>query len=196
MPHDNPAVRRHQPTSYNSFPERTAFPLMALAQHHGLPTLFLDWTRRAWIAAYFAAADAAAWLSQKRQTDSSQAGNTARLAVWALCRQTDRDERSFPRGDYGIYEAPASTNPNLRAQNGLFVWWSSEEDLAFEEHIEWVAQRYDVHVNLRRFLLPVGQASRLLRLLALEHIDGAAMFPGVDGVVRAMRERTLWDSAL
>src|SRR5258706_15834056 len=30
-------------------------PLMALAQHYGVPTRFLDWTRKAAVAAYFGA---------------------------------------------------------------------------------------------------------------------------------------------
>ena len=115
------------------------------------------------------------------------------LAVWALHRGEDRDERSLQ--PY-FYEAPASTNPNLRAQSGLFTWWlfDGAEDLSLDEYIAWLVQRWNKDIELRRFLLPVTEAPRLLRLLALEHIDGAAMFPGVDGIVRAMRERTLWDN--
>jgi hypothetical protein len=41
--------------------------------------------------------------------------------------------------------------------------------------------------------LSVEQAPRLLRLLAYDGITGASMYPGTDGVVRAMRERSLWD---
>lgn len=50
IPRANPAVKQLITTSYSSFPDREVFPLMALAQHHCLPTLFLDWTKRAWIA--------------------------------------------------------------------------------------------------------------------------------------------------
>jgi hypothetical protein len=47
---------------------------------------------------------------------------------------------------------------------------------------------------LRRLTLSVSEAGKLLRLLSYEGITGASMFPGADGVVRAMRETALWDS--
>ena len=45
--------------------------------------------------------------------------------------------------------------------------------------------------ELRRFLLEVHHTPNLLRLLAQEGVDGCSLFPGADGVVRAMRERVL-----
>jgi hypothetical protein len=56
-----------------------------------------------------------------------------------------------------------------------------------------VARRGDDGPELRRLTLPRTQAPTLLRLLANEGISGASMFPGADGVVRAMREESWWD---
>jgi hypothetical protein len=169
-----PEVERRNSYSTSAEPESEVFPLMALAQHHGLPTLLLDWTRRAWVAAYFAATQA---------LEEGSGGLDPNLAVWALRTDGLKDDG---RG-LSVYQAPGGTNPNLRAQAGLFTLTRGDEETDVQKHAMAVGGP-----ELWGFLLPRSEAAVLLRLLAAEGIDGAAMFPGADGVVRAMKEQTQW----
>ncbi|MFC1643250.1 FRG domain-containing protein [Myxococcota bacterium] len=165
----------------NAEPPPDALPLMALAQHHGLPTMFLDWTRRAWVAAYFPAVEVA-----------ERACEPTHLAVWALFRERLHDKGRRLK----FYQAPGATDPNLHAQCGLFTLLAAENDPSLEEHIaQLLLESTGDTPLLRRLLLPASEARRLLRFLADEGVHGASLFPGPDGVVRWMREGVLWERA-
>jgi hypothetical protein len=43
--------------------------------------------------------------------------------------------------------------------------------------------------------LPTSEAGSLLRLLSLDGLDAACVFPGYDGVKRAVEDREHWPSA-
>jgi hypothetical protein len=119
--------------------------------------------------------------------------------------QTDYAMGSFadlgPRPGDGVregtylqeYQAPSAMNPNMRAQAGLFTILTSPDESSIERHFEMGFVANDIPSPLWRLSLPQGEARKLMRLLAYEGVDGASMFPGPDGVVKAMREAAIWN---
>ncbi|HXO28166.1 MAG TPA: FRG domain-containing protein [Thermoanaerobaculia bacterium] len=201
LPGDIPKLREDLEHVAKSpfWPVSSLFSVMALAQHHGLPTRLLDWTRDGAIAAYFAAKDAA----RSVKSGSPLLDGPRTLSVWAFRPRDKYLENPLPTSDRGIsafalkiVTAPRSSNPNLHAQKGIFTLLH----LAFF-NLEALFRRdpldklpFDPPLEFWHFTLPMERAPRLLRLLALDGICASTLFPGYGGVVEALQEQScLWD---
>jgi len=193
------------------WPRSELLSLMALAQHYRIPTRLLDWTRNPYVAAYFAAAKAASWVrSPERAPDGA-----TQIAVWALraegLRITSSSRRRYLEELVQglrvlIVTAPGAGNPNLNAQEGLFL---IERPRNYQRRqligavdvrtmdrtvVDYAKDRGLSNPVLFRVTLPIKESPRLLHLLHSEGIDAAALYPGFDGVAQAVKETELWQA--
>jgi hypothetical protein len=92
------------------WPEPDMLELLAIAQHHGVPTRLLDFTYDPLVAAFFAADDVV------RNWAVHVKNGVTELAVWGVSLR----KLYKLRRDFGIVEVQRATNPFLFAQKGLF----------------------------------------------------------------------------
>jgi FRG domain len=170
----------HGITSKN-WPQDRVVPLMAMAQHHGVPTRLLDWSSNPYVACYHAAATAVIRNREDVRADE-------KIAIFAL------DLNTLPRID-GVkhLRVPGSTSAYLCSQTGSFLLVdnSGYRGEAFTHNVS-VESKLGLHANLlKKVTLPTTLAGDLLLRCDRFGISAASVFPGYDGVGKAVLESTL-----
>lgn len=170
----------------STWPFDQHFPLLAFAQHHGIPTRLLDWSRNATVAAYFAAVDA---INLK--------DGPGDLAVWAL-----NLEFIHVYDRVKVIPMPGANSERLAAQKGLFTLTTTDarrsEPIDEASFMDALVSGNEDRAKPRpiwKLTLPRAEARRLLYLCHLNGIDAAAVYPGTEGAARAAIERAVWGSS-
>lgn len=167
------------------WPDERILDLMAMAQHHGVPTRLLDWTTKAYTAAYFAASSALSRFNEWEENDC--------LAIWAL-----DIELIAHHPEVILHRSPGAVSPHLAAQGGLFTVHphSGFRNGAF------VVQGFENYLSdlpnspLIKITIPVFESSKLLKLCSQAGFSAAHIYPSADGAGRAVIDGMNIDGAV
>jgi hypothetical protein len=156
----------------------------AFAQHHGIPTRYLDWSRDPLVAAYFAA-------YQASRTDPSLHQGSS-VCVWAVktgARTTTTEWVTVPRGQHHF----------LHAQHGLFSFDAGADQFFVSHSGQWPCFEDAATVvrgappqQMTKFVLPMSETGNLLRRLFEMRISRAHLMPTLDSVAATVRTRWEW----
>jgi hypothetical protein len=155
--------------------------LLALAQHHGLPTRLLDWTYSALIALWFT-------VSRPAKTDKNNIPLNG--VVWILNAEVEdfrtKTDKIDPLSNK-ITKIFRSTvvSRRISAQSGVFTVHKINEGgkmVRFETHRTFSKK-------LTKVMIPAGQFAAIRKQLHIMGVNNSSVFPDIDGYCKHLEWR-------
>ena len=172
------ALNQGEDIDFNDvYPLKEYYRSIALAQHFGVPTRFLDWSESPLVACYFAAEKASS-ITEAAESELKVAHNKIAIYyfnVWPL-------KDSLP---VEIIKSPRHENINLLSQKGMLVNFKNANTF-FIKNSRWPClYEYYPGIQIHRALLPANKADDLLRLLFDFGVSRYSLFPNLENAAKA-----------
>lgn len=179
--------------------------LVALAQHYGLQTRMLDWSSDYMTALYFASSQYV-----RDEIKENPEYKDKNISIWAVNVKKASKIKDFPLK----FTSPSYyRNRNLNAQKGVLSYWKYEVVSEFIAHNPDITNDYKLVDNipfndkileyynetkdnecldiLYKFNIPASDSKYILEYLHKHNHSAADIFPGYEGVVKAIEEKAM-----
>ncbi len=150
--------------------------LAGIAQHYGMPTRLIDWSRSPYVAAYFA-------FYYCRLSDDSDPN----VAIWAI--DTVEFERAVDKRKFQICNTKPYRNYRINRQAGKFISACGAES-SLSGYISGL--RSDCPL-LIKFVIPVEESAEALNDLILMGLSPADIYPDFEGIANYVKLRMRFD---
>ena len=171
------------------WPDSKLYELLAYAQHYGVNTELLDWTKNPLIACYFAASQ----VVKMKKIEGH-------ISIWIFDREKEDSLSNHDEKLFEIIEVPKSINQNISTQQGCFTLVRQEiirgTKLTFNENMD----KYEEIKNLNELIaekkidalikisVPCRCAIDILEYCDAYSVNTATLFRGISGAAMYVQE--------
>jgi hypothetical protein len=173
---------------------------LSVMQHYGLPTRLLECSHSPFVAAKFAidfgGGRGTIWCVNTRWCKEAAATIVGKQRVQARIARATRDDRSFVdiymgnrERKFVLPEKPADLHERLIIQQGTYLCPGNVGVSFVRNVMAMPGWEKDTNVVKLRLRLSKVELQILQRRLDRMSVTSAELFPGLDGIVRSVRER-------